>query len=87
MSDQHILRELRLQGLKIRLKQALVNNRSVYLSSWGLQHPWATKAEIDAITNELVASGFCALIKGRNGGDKLMLPGDESRREQAASNA
>lgn len=84
MNDE--LRELRLQGLKIRLKQTLINNRSVYLSSWGLQHPWATKEEIDAIVNELVVTGFCVLVKGRNGGDKLMLPSDEARKEQAACN-
>lgn len=87
MNEEQIFRELRLQGLKIRLKQAIINHRHVYLSSVGNQHTWATKEEIDAIARELVASGFCALIKGRNGADKLMLPGDDARRELAASNA
>jgi hypothetical protein len=81
------LRRCRLQSLKIRLKQAIINNRLVYLSTVGLQHTWATKEEIDAIARELVVSGFCALVKGRNGADKLMLHGDESKREQAVSNA
>jgi hypothetical protein len=85
MNDE--LRQNRLQGMKLRLKQAIINNRSIYLSTWGLQNPFATKEEIDAIVTELVVTGFCALIKGRNGGDKLMTHGDESRREQAVSNA
>jgi hypothetical protein len=87
MTQEQIFREHRLQGMKLRLQQAIINNRSVYLSSWGLQHPWLTKEETDAIVNELVVTGFCVLVKGRNGGDKLMTHGDEARREQAASNA
>lgn len=85
MNDE--LRQHRLQGLSIRLKQAILNNRHVYLSTVGLQHTWATKEEIDTIARELAVSGFCVLIKGRNGADKLMLSGDESWREQSVSNA
>jgi hypothetical protein len=81
------LRQNRLQGLSIRLKQAIINNRHVYLYTVGLQHSWATKEEIDTIARELAASGFCVFIKGRNGADKLMLSGDETRREQAVPNA
>jgi hypothetical protein len=81
------LRQHRLQGLSIRLKEVIINNCHVYLSTVGLQHTWATKEEIDTIARELAVSGFCVLVKGRNGADKLMLPGDEARREQAVSNA
>jgi hypothetical protein len=80
------LRQHRLRGLKLRLKEAIILNRSVYLSSWELQHSWVTKEELEAIANELVVTGFCVLTKGRNGGEKLMSSGDESRREQAAAN-
>jgi hypothetical protein len=85
MNEQ--LRQHRLRGLSIRLKQAIINNRHVYLSTVGLQHTWATKEEIDTIARELAVSGFCVLIKGRNAADRLMLSGDESQREQAVSNA
>jgi len=85
MNEQ--LRQHRLQGLIIRLRQAIINNRHIYLSTVGLQHTWATKEEIDTIARELALSGFCVLIKGRNGADKLMLSVEGSRREQTVSNA
>jgi len=84
MNEQ--LRQHRLQGLSIRVKQTIMNNRHVYLSSIGNQHTWVTEAEILAIANGLASSGFCSLVVGRNGAYKLMLTGDERRREQAAFN-
>lgn len=80
------LRIHRLEGLKIRLKQQIINHRHVYLSTVELQHTWATQEEVVAIANQLVLEGFCVLIKGSKGAGKLMLPSDEARREQAASN-
>jgi hypothetical protein len=76
MNEKQIFRELRLQGLKIRVKEAIINNRHVYLSSIGNQHTWVTEAEMLAIANGLASSGFCPLVVGRNGAYKLMLTGD-----------
>lgn len=77
-------RQHRLQRVRLSIRQRLINNGGeVYLRQVQRADPWMTEEEFSLIVREIVETGFACLIKGTLGGEKLMLPGDESRRQAA----